>query len=152
MAYVKIWLHCVWGTKRKVKFLKGEIKKSILDHIKENAVSKEIHIDIINGNDDHIHCLLSLGADQALSYVMQLIKGESSFWVNKNRLTKYKFKWAVEYFAVSISESHLKRVRNYIRNQEEHHRKKNWQEEQDKLLLEYGFERILDNPRAAALR
>ncbi len=144
MAYVKIWLHCVWGTKRKVTFLKGEIKKSILDHIKENARSKDIYIDIINGHEDHVHCLLSLGADQALSYVMQLIKGESSYWVNKNNLTRSKFKWAVEYYAVSICDSHVKRVRNYIRNQEEHHRKKSWQKEQDELLIKYGFEKIMD--------
>jgi REP element-mobilizing transposase RayT len=144
MPYVKIWLHCVWGTKKRIPFLTKEIKNDILDHIISNARSKDIHIEIINGHVQHLHCLLSLGADQTLSRVMQLIKGESSFWINKNKLTKYKFEWAVEYFAVSISDSHAKRVHNYIKNQEEHHRKKSWEEEVNALITEYGFTRYED--------
>jgi len=46
---------------------------------------------------------------------MQLIKGESSFWINKNNLTKTNFEWADEYYAVSISESHINKVRDYIK-------------------------------------
>jgi REP element-mobilizing transposase RayT len=60
---------------------------------------------------------------------MQLIKGESSFWINQQGLTKEKFQWQTEYFAVSVSESILEKVRNYIRNQESHHSKKSFQEE-----------------------
>jgi REP element-mobilizing transposase RayT len=73
---------------------------------------------------------------------MQLIKGESSFWINKNRLTIYKFEWAEEYFAVSVSESHIQRVRNYISNQEQHHRNKTWLDESDELIKIYGFEKL----------
>jgi len=56
-----------------------------------------------------------------------MIKGESSNWINKNQLTKEKFEWQDEYFAVSVSESHLEFVREYIKNQEEHHQKKTFQ-------------------------
>jgi REP element-mobilizing transposase RayT len=72
---------------------------------------------------------------------MQLIKGESSYWINKNRLTKEKFEWQNEYFAVSVSESMLDKVRDYIKNQEEHHRKKTFQEEYDEFISKYGFEK-----------
>jgi putative transposase len=135
MAYVKNWLHCVWGTKSRIPFLTKDIKTDVLDHIKANAKSKGIYIDIINGHTEHIHCLISLNPDQTLSGVIQLIKGESSFWINKNKLTKSRFRWAVEYYAVSISESHVPRVRNYIKNQEEHHRKKTWDEEYNEYIL-----------------
>jgi putative transposase len=111
----------------------------IIEHIRSNARAKNIYIDFINGYSDHIHCLLSLNPDQQLSKVIQLIKGESSFWINRNSLTDNKFEWAVEYFAVSVSESHLTRVREYIKNQEEHHRKKSWDEEYTELLKEYEF-------------
>ena len=144
MPYVKIWLHCVWGTKNKIPFLTKEIKNDILDHIIANARSKNIYIEIINGHSQHLHCLLSLGADQTLSGVMQLIKGESSYWINKNKLTKHKFEWAVEYYGVSISNSHVKRVHNYIKNQEEHHRKKSWEDESNAMITEYGFTRYED--------
>jgi len=60
---------------------------------------------------------------------MQLIKGESSFWINKNKLTQSKFEWQDEYFAVAVSESMLENVRNYIRNQEDHHKKKTFNQE-----------------------
>jgi len=139
MSYVKIWLHCVWGTKNRLPLLRKEIRMDVLDHIKANAINKGIYLDTLNGHSDHIHGLISLNADQALSHIVQLMKGESSFWINRNKLTVGKFEWAVDYFAVSLSESHLSRVRNYIRTQEEHHRKMTWEEEYTKFLKEYGF-------------
>ena len=55
-----------------------------------------------------------------------------------------KFEWQDEYFAVSVSESVIDKVRNYIKNQEEHHSKKTFQQEYDEFILKYGFERIKD--------
>jgi putative transposase len=142
MAYVKNWLHCVWGTKSKIPFLKKEIKHLVIEHITENAKAKGIYIDTIDGHDEHLHCLISLHPDQALSNVIRLLKGESSFWINKNHITKFKFGWAVEYFAVSVSDSHVPGVRAYIRKQEKHHQKQNWEEEYNSYIIKYGFDRF----------
>ncbi len=142
MSYVRIWLHCVWGTKNRIPFITKDNKKTIIDHIRENAEKKEIYLDFINGNKEHLHTIISLNKEQSISSVMHLIKGESSFWINKNKLTKTKFEWADEYFAVSVSESHINKVRDYIKNQEEHHRNKTWQEECDEFMEKYGFARI----------
>ena len=71
-----------------------------------------------------------------------MIKGESSFWINKNGLSKGKFQWADEYFAVSVSESQLPKLRDYIKNQDEHHRKKTWEEECEEFMQKYSFEKI----------
>jgi REP element-mobilizing transposase RayT len=144
MAYVKNWLHCVWGTKNRVPYLTGRLISDLINHIKINAKEKGIYIDTINGHKEHMHCLISLDPDQTLSKVMQLIKGESSFWINKNKLTKLKFEWAVEYFAVSKSDSHVPKVRGYIKNQAEHHNKKTWEDEYNSFIKEYGFERFPD--------
>jgi putative transposase len=142
MAYVKNWLHCVWGTKNRAHFLLPERKYEIISHIRTNAGSKGIYIDFLNGYAEHLHCLLLLNCDQTLSKVMQLIKGESSFWINRNKLIKSEFEWADEYYAVSVSESHINVVREYIKNQEEHHRMKTWEEECDEFLTKYGFTQI----------
>ena len=83
---------------------------------------------------------------------MQLIKGESSFWINKENilgelspnLSLGKFEWQDEYFAVSVSESMIETVRNYIRNQEEHHSKKTFQNEYEEFIVKYGFEKFKD--------
>lgn len=66
-----------------------------------------------------------------------LLKGESSYWVNRNKLTKTKFEWQDEYIAVSVSESNADKVRRYIQNQEEHHRKKSFSEEYDDFMKKY---------------
>ena len=111
-------------------------------HIRENAVSKEIFIDFVNGHSEHCHCLVSLGVDQTISKVMQLIKGESAFWFNKQELTKQKLEWQDEYFAVSVSESQIDTVRNYIKNQEEHHKQKTFQQEYDEFIIKYRFKKF----------
>ena len=144
MPWVKVWLHFVWSTKDRHPYLKEEIRNRVLDHMRMNAREKGIHVDFINGYVEHIHCLISLGTDQTIEKVMQLIKGESSFWINKNKLTKTRFGWQDEYFVASVSESNLERVRKYIAKQEEHHRKVPFEQEFEDLLLRAGFQRHKD--------
>jgi len=150
MPFVKVYIHFVWSTKNRFPFLKTkEMRLKVWNHIRENAKEKGIFIDFINGYNDHCHCLVSLGVDQTIQKIMQLIKGESSFWINKQGLLAdlpsaeiEKFEWQDEYFAVSVSESMLDTVRNYIKNQEEHHSKKTFQEEYDEFISKYGFEKF----------
>ena len=142
MSYVKIWIHGVWGTKNRIPFLSEQVRAEVISHIRANAKEKGIYIDSLNGSKEHMHCLISLAPEQSLAKVMQLIKGESSFWINRNKLTKYKMGWAVEYFGVSVSESQLRKVRDYIRNQEEHHRTKTWEDELQRIITDYGFEKL----------
>lgn len=145
MPFIKVYIHFVWSTKNREPFLDSkELRLKVWDHIRENAKSKGIYLDFVSGYSDHCHCLVSLGLDQTIQKIMQLIKGESSFWINKNQLTKQKFEWQDEYFAVSVSESMLEKVRKYIQNQEDHHRKKSFQEEYVEFLDKYGFQRFSD--------
>lgn len=142
MPYVKVYIHFVWSTKNRYPYLNSkELRSKVWNHIRENAMEKGIFIDFINGYYDHCHCLVSLGIDQTIQRVMQLVKGESSFWINKNKLTIEKFEWQDEYFAGSVSESMLDKVREYIKNQEEHHSKRTFQQEYDDFITKYGFER-----------
>jgi len=83
-----------------------------------------------------------LNSDQSIAQVAHLLKGESSHWINENKLTTTKFSWQEEYIAVSISHSMINKVREYIKNQEEHHRKKTFAEENKLFLDKYGFEII----------
>lgn len=132
-------IHAVWGTKNREPLLSDEIRQKIILHIKENAIAKQIYIHSINGHYDHLHCLFGLNADMSISKVMQLIKGESAFWINKEKLTKTKFEWADEYFAVSVSESMMDKVRTYINNQEEHHKKITFTQEYETFRKQYNF-------------
>jgi len=142
MAHVKVYIHFVWSTKDRKPFLNTmELRRKVWQHIRENAMGKKIFIDYINGYAEHCHCLISLGIDQSIEKIMQLIKGESAYWINKNRLIEQKFEWQDEYFAVSVSESMLDKVRDYIKSQEEHHHRKSYQEEYDEFNEKFGFKK-----------
>jgi REP element-mobilizing transposase RayT len=141
MSHVKIWIHAVWCTKNRERILTRDFREKLFNHIKVNATEKQIYIDFINGDLDHIHCLLALNADMSISRAMQLIKGESSYWVNKNSLLKPKLEWADEYFAVSVSESMIGQVRNYIKNQQAHYQKTSFQEEYERFIAKFNFSR-----------
>ena len=142
MSWVRIWVHMVFCTNNRFPFLDKEIRQQVFQHIRQNAIIKEIFLDSINGYTDHAHCLISLNRNQSISDVAQLIKGESSYWINKNKLTLNKFIWQDDYWAVSVSESLVPRTRNYILNQEEHHQKKNFKEEVNEFMKQYGWEHI----------
>ena len=144
MSWIQVWLHFVWSTKDRHPFLTEEIRPKVFEHIRKNAREKGIHIDFINGYLDHVHCLISLGSDQTLEKIMQLIKGESSFWINKNGLTKTKFSWQDEYFVASVSETLLPSVRKYIANQEIHHKTSTFGEEFEGFLKRAGFQKFMD--------
>lgn len=139
MAFVNIIIHAVWGTKNREPSLTKELRTKVIDHIRENAKVKQIYIDRINGGADHLHCLMRLNAEMSMSKAMQLIKGESAYWVNKEKIFRSKFEWADEYFAVSVSKSLVDNVRAYIDNQEIHHRKKTFQQEYEEFISSWNF-------------
>lgn len=144
MSFVKVWIHLVFATKYRKPLLTKEIRNILYPHIIQNCKEKEIFLQAINGYTDHLHCLISLGRDQNIAKVAQLIKGESSFWINKNNLTPEKFSWQDDYFAVSVSESGVEAVVNYIKNQERHHSKKDFQLEVNAFMDKYKWAAIQD--------
>lgn len=144
MSYIRIWVHCVWTTKNRLPYLSDEIRDKVILHIRENAKLKGIYIDHINGYQEHLHALISLGGIQNTSEIIQKIKGESSFWINKNKLTRFRFEWQDDYYAVSVCISQLDILRKYIRNQVKHHQKASFQGELDKIIKENKLEKKLD--------
>lgn len=133
MPFVKIWIHAVWATKDRNPLLSYKARALLFKHMRDYANDGGYDIDYINGVSDHVHCLLSLKANQSLSDALGLIKGESSYWINKNHLTEEKFSWQSEFYAASVGTVQLKNLREYIKNQEAHHRKMNFQTEMLKL-------------------
>ena len=145
MSWVKIWVHLVFSTKNSEHFLNSiEIRTTLFEHIKKNASDKGIWLDSVSGYQEHCHCLISLSKDQTISQVAKLIKGESSFWINHSNLIKNKFFWQDDYWAVSVSESHVNSVREYIKHQDEHHRKVTFTQEVAEFMSKYRWELISD--------
>ena len=127
------------GNEEQREILKREFRQSVINHIRDNARRKGIYIERLNGDADHLHCLFGLNADITIAKTLQMIKGESAYWINKEGIVRSKFEWADEYYAVSVSESVLEYVRAYIDNQEEHHKKKLFTEEVEEFLAQYNL-------------
>ncbi len=142
MSFIKVYVHYIWSTKNRIPLLSDNIRDKVFTHIRENARDKNIFVDFINGYKEHVHCLISLNDDLSIGKIAQLLKGESSYWINKNKLTQEKFEWQDEYLAVGVGDDKIQIVRNYISQQEEHHKKYTFQQEYDKFIERYGFDII----------
>ena len=143
MSYIRIWVHFVWATKNRDRILTKEFRPVLFNHILDNAKQKGIYIDQINGHLDHVHALVSLKSTQKIEEIAQQLKGESAHWTNnKFKKLQHKLSWQKEYFAVSVSESQLSIMRNYIKNQEEHHKRKSFQQEVEAFMKKYNFQRL----------
>lgn len=108
--------------------------------LNEYALEKGIYMKINYFNADHVHTLIDLPTSKSIEEVMQLFKGGSSHWINENRLLRGRFSWGRGYGAFSVSHSHVDRVAAYIANQEEHHRKKTFDQEFRVFVKRYGLE------------
>jgi len=108
------------------------------------AATKGIYVDFINGYSDHCHCLISLKSTQKIEDIIQLIKGESSRWINCSNFLKETdyswFEWQDEYYGVSVSPNDVDTVREYIKHQEAHHKIQTFNEEFNDYLNKNGFQ------------
>jgi REP element-mobilizing transposase RayT len=93
----------------------------------------------IGGMPDHVHLLLKIPADLALSTMVRLIKSNSSKWMNEKD-KRIRFAWQAGYGAFTVSESQAAIVQRYIQKQDQHHRRATFQQEFVKLLELHGIE------------
>ncbi|MEL7500735.1 MAG: IS200/IS605 family transposase [Planctomycetota bacterium] len=94
----------------------------------------------INGMPDHVHLFFGMRPAQSLSNLMQSVKGDSSKWINEQRLIGCRFSWQEGYGAFSYSKSQVPQVIQYIRDQEKHHRKRTFLEEYHEMLDKFGVD------------
>jgi putative transposase len=140
MPYVRVWTHFVWSVKKREQILIDPYRDQLFQHIRENAMKKDIYLDRVNGYVDHVHCLVSLGKDQSIDKIAQLLKGESSYWFNnKSGFNAGKLTWQNDYFAVSVSEKMLDATRAYIDKQVFHHQTQSFEQEYQRMMRKYGF-------------
>ena len=138
-SYTKLYVHLIWGTKNRFNYFNKVIRDLVKDHILKYAKENNIEVLSINIQSDHLHLLISLRSDQKVDDIVKRLKGESSHWINSENIIKPKFSWQRGYGAFSISSSHLDAVKNYIKNQDEHHKKVSFIDEYKKILTKYGY-------------
>ena len=104
---------------------RNELEKIICNIVADNQ-SKPL---AIYCNPDHVHILIGLNPAISVSKMAEVIKSESSGWLNREKKIVGKFGWQRGYGAFSYSKTQLGDVIKYILNQPEHHKCKTFREE-----------------------
>jgi putative transposase len=136
-TFTQIHIQSVFTVQDRSAIIHKEWKESLYRYVTaiiQNAGHKLL---AINGMPDHVHVLFGMRPTQSLSDLMQAIKGDSSRWINEQKLIRARFSWQEGYGAFSYSRSQVPAVIRYIRDQEEHHRTKSFIEEYHDLLRKF---------------
>ena len=134
-TYTQLYIHVVFAVKYRQAMLNPEWDHRLRLYITAIVQNNGHKMFCINNMPDHIHILISLSPKQSISDLIGLVKGDSSEWINNNRLTEKKFRWQAGFSAFSVSKSVVSRVALYIENQQQHHQRKNFIVEQ-KMMIE----------------
>ena len=137
-THSKIWIHLIWATKNRDRVLFKDNGRELFDFLIDKAKENQIAFERLNIQPEHIHGLIDLPTDRALKDFMHIVKGSSSYWLNQNTFQSH-FSWQRGYGAYSVSASQLEKVKRYIDNQSEHHKRESFKEEYDRWKKEYGI-------------
>jgi putative transposase len=139
-TYTQLYVHLVFAVKGRQNFISKDKKDELQKFITGVVTNRKHKLLAIENEPDHIHILLSIRPDVALSDLTRDIKANSSRWINERFPNGLKFSWQDGYGAFSVSRSQLSTVIAYIHNQEEHHRTKSFKEEFLGLLKRHEIE------------
>ncbi len=115
-------------------------KDELNKYISGIITGKEQKAIIVNGMADHIHAFVGVNPSMRISDLVRDIKNNSSKFINNRQFVKGRFAWQDGYGAFSYSQSHIKRVYDYILNQEVHHKKRTFRQEYMELLKKFEIE------------
>jgi putative transposase len=128
-TYHQVYIQTVFAVKFREAIIDKTWKPELLAVIGNLINENDCKSFIVNGVEDHIHCLIGLRPRVSISDLMQSVKAKSSKWINEQKLTSERFEWQEGYGVFSYSHSHIDAVYKYIENQEKHHEKRTFKEE-----------------------
>jgi REP element-mobilizing transposase RayT len=123
-TYHQIYLQTVFAVKYRSALLHKswrEKLQGVIGNLINETGCKTI---IVNGVEDHMHCLVGLRPVVSVSESMKTVKAKSSKYINDHNLTKEKFEWKEGYGVFSYRQRDIDQIYKYVQNQEEHHKKK----------------------------
>ena len=138
-THLSLHYHIVFSTKDRAPIISAAWRERLHAYIGGVVRNLEGVPEAIGGVADHVHLLLGLRATARLADVMRDLKAVSSRWVH-DEIGERAFLWQEGYGAFTVSASQREAVREYIARQEEHHRKRTFQEEYRELLQRSGVE------------
>jgi REP element-mobilizing transposase RayT len=136
-TYTQIYIQVVFAVSGRLSLIRNEHKEEIYKYITGIIRNDGHKLISINGMSDHLHLLIGLKPDMALSDLVRDIKSNSSKFINQRRLAHGKFGWQEGYGAFSYGHSQLDTIVRYIQNQERHHGRRSFKDEYLTLLKKF---------------
>jgi putative transposase len=145
MSYISSFFHIVISTSERRNTLTESHIKDLFAYIWGIVKKRNCQLIRINGVQNHIHLLISMNSSTSVSDLVHDIKRDSSIWLKRNSDFPLFEGWSKEYAAFSVSYGHVDMVKQYIINQQEHHKQKSAIDEETDLLREYGLKPYTGN-------
>ncbi len=139
-TYTQIYIQVVFTVRGRQNSITKDHREDLYKYITGIVRNNKQKLIAINGMPDHVHILIGLKPNVALSDLVQDIKANSSRFINESAWMKGKFHWQEGFGAFSYSHSQLGTVIRYIQNQERHHHRRTFREEYLELLKKFEVE------------
>jgi len=140
-SLARLWTHLIFSTKERYPFLSDpSVRADMHAYIGTVLRSHDCPTLVVGGTEDHVHSLFTLSRNYSIADIVKEVKRTSSGWIKTISSQYSKFRWQSGYGAFSVSQSYVAQVRNYILRQEQHHRRKTFQDEFRAFLKKYKIE------------
>ena len=146
MSYTRSYHHIVFGTKRRQKTILPDRKSRLHRYIAQTIINKKCDPIKIDGMEEHIHILVDIHPTVALADLVKSVKQSSSKWISEGLLFPLFEGWASQYYACSVSPSHVAVIKEYIENQKIHHSQKGYEREVKDFVEKMGMVLYQDLP------
>ena len=133
-TYTQCYFHLVFAVRNRNALIKKEWKNEMEKYITGIAQNHQHKMLSIGSMPDHIHILIGYNINQIIPEIVEEIKTSTNKWIKEKKLSKFKFDWQKGYGAFTYSRSEIDNVVKYILSQEEHHKKKSFNEEYLEML------------------
>ena len=128
-SLARLHIHLIFSTKNREPDLSDTVRDSLHRYMATVLQNLECPPVLINSVADHVHILFELGRTVSVSEAVEQVKKTSSKWIKTQGAEFSRFAWQAGYGAFAVSESNVASVREYIADQQAHHRKKSFQDE-----------------------
>jgi putative transposase len=139
-TFTRLTYHVVFGTKFRRNRIVEPFGDELYSYIGGIIRGEQGALLEIGGMPDHVHIFAAFSPAISVSDMLRRIKAKSSKWANDHQKLIDHFEWQKGYGAFTVSQSQIETVRDYIRNQEEHHRQKTFKDEFVNLLERHGIQ------------
>lgn len=131
-TYIRVYHHLVWATKNRAPFIVPEFRERLYKYIGGIMTKMELHVIAIGGTENHVHIFFYVQKMHDVATIVRCVKANSSQFVRYNN--NNDFAWQNGYGWFSCTGVSIEGLKNYILNQENHHKKQSFEDEMVQLL------------------